>query len=65
MVGMIVLAAGVLVAFIFCAVRTIVDFRARRFGWAWSGVAVSALLLCGLVTPIQTHAVKVDLPING
>jgi len=62
---MIVLATGVLIAFIFCAVRTIVDFRARRFGWAWSGVAVSTLLLCGLVTPIQTHAVKVDLPING
>ena len=40
-------------------------FRARRFGWTWSGVAVSTLLLCGLVTPIQTHAVKVDLPING
>jgi hypothetical protein len=65
MIGSMVLATGVLVAFIFCAVRTVVDFRARRFGWAWSGVAVSALLLGGLVAPIQTHAVKVDLPING
>ena len=65
MISMLLVATGVLVALVFCIVRTILDFRARRFGWAWAGLAVSALLLCAMATPIKTHAVKADLPING
>jgi|GEM_PF-2008810 len=63
--GFVILAAGMLVAFVFCLVRTVLDFRARRFGWAYAGLAVSGLLLCALLTPIQTHAVKVAFPPAG
>jgi len=59
--GFAVLATSLLVALLFCVIRTVLDFRARRFGWAWASLAVSALLLCASLTPIQTHAVKVDL----
>ena len=62
--GMTLLAAGLLTALVFCTVRTVLDFRDRRFAWAWAGLAVSALLLGASLAPIKTHAVKVDPPIN-
>lgn len=43
----------------FCIARAVADLRARRLAWAPAGL-VAALLL--LLTPIQTHAVKLDLP---
>jgi hypothetical protein len=46
-------------AAIYCIVRAIVDFRQRKYAWAALG-ALSALVF--ILTPVQTHAVKVDLP---
>lgn len=46
-------------ASIYCIARGVVDLRQRRFLWGALGI-VSGLLL-GL-TPIQSHAVKYDLP---
>ncbi|HEX6741077.1 MAG TPA: hypothetical protein VF079_04700 [Sphingomicrobium sp.] len=43
----------------FCVARAIDDLRRRRYAWAALGfVAAAAILL----TPVQTHAVKLDLP---
>jgi len=36
-----------------------IDFRAKRLGWAVAGFASAAILL---LTPVQTHAIKIDLP---
>ena len=44
----------------YCVAQAIRDFRAKRYGWA-AAAAIAAILL--LTMPIQTHAVKVDLPI--
>lgn len=46
---------------IYCVVQAVRDFRAKRFAWA-AAAAVSAALL--LMMPVQTHAVKIELPIN-
>jgi len=46
----------------FCIVRGIADLRARRFVWGALGLAAGALLI---LTPIPTHAVKIDLPPGG
>lgn len=51
------LAAG-----IYCITKSVSDLRARRYGWGVIGL-LSAVVF--LVTPIQTHAVKVDLPVAG
>ena len=61
MTGVMVLVAGVCVALAYSVVRVFLDFRARRYGWACAGLAVSLLLLSGLLAPVQTHAVKVVL----
>lgn len=44
---------------IYCIVQAVRDFRERRYAWA-AAAAASALLL--LTMPVQTHAVKIDLP---
>ncbi|GAA4766863.1 hypothetical protein GCM10023219_10410 [Stakelama sediminis] len=47
---------------VFCIVRGISDFRAKRYVWAVFG------LVCGitiLALPVPTHAVKIDLPRQG
>jgi hypothetical protein len=46
-------------AMVYCVARTIVDFRQRKYVWALFG-AVSALAF--LLTPVETHAVKLDFP---
>ena len=46
-------------AAIYCTVKAIIDLRARKYGWGIVGL-LSAVVF--LTTPIQTHAVKVDLP---
>jgi hypothetical protein len=43
---------------IYCIARSISDLRQRRYVWGIFGL-VSAVIF--LLTPIQTHAVKVDL----
>jgi hypothetical protein len=48
------LAAG-----IYCVVRAILDLRQRRYAWSAVGFLCAAGLL---LTPIQTHAVKYDVP---
>jgi 4-amino-4-deoxy-L-arabinose transferase-like glycosyltransferase len=63
--GLMVLAAGSIAAFLFCVVRAGFDLRARRYWWGAAGLAVAALLLWGLLTPLPTHAVKIDLPVNN
>ncbi|AXJ95529.1 MULTISPECIES: hypothetical protein [unclassified Sphingomonas] len=48
-----------LIAGVYCIVKAAADLRARRYGWGVVG------LLSGIVfltTPVQTHAVKIDLP---
>jgi hypothetical protein len=47
------------VAALYCIARAVVDLRARRYAWGVAGLASAAVFL---LTPIQTHAVKVDLP---
>ncbi|WP_448663188.1 hypothetical protein ACG3SL_00480 [Sphingomonas sp. CJ20] len=53
---------AVLGACIYCIARAVIDFRAGKYLWGAVGL-VSALAL--LLTPIQTHAVKIDLPVAG
>lgn len=40
----------------------IADLRARRYVWGAVGLVSAGVFL---LTPIQTHAVKVDLPVAG
>jgi hypothetical protein len=49
-------------AAIFCLVRGAVDLRQRRYAWGFLGVASGLLLL---LTPLPTHAVKYDLPMQN
>ena len=51
-----------LAATIYCVARAIVDLRQRRYVWAAVG-AISAAIL--LLTPVKTHAVKVELPLSN
>lgn len=51
-----------LTAAIYCLTKAITDLRARKYGWGIIGL-LSAVVF--LVTPIQTRAVKVDLPVAG
>ncbi len=44
-----------------CVVVTVIDFRARRLGWAMAGLAVSGVLLVTLVIPYPPHSVTVTL----
>lgn len=48
-----------LAAAAYCLVKASIDLRARRIGWGIVGL-LSAIVF--LVTPVQTHAVKIDLP---
>ncbi len=47
---------------VFCLVRGLADLRARRYVWGGIGVVIGLAVLC---VPVQTHAVKVDLPVNN
>jgi hypothetical protein len=48
-------------AAVFCGVRAVLDFRQRRYWWAFAGLASSVVILA---SPIQTQAIKIDLPRN-
>ncbi|MEO5493893.1 MAG: hypothetical protein ABIR08_07680 [Sphingomonas sp.] len=65
MASFLVLGAGRLAAFLFCLIRAVIDLRARRLGWGVAGLIVCGLLAWGSMTPISTHAVKVDLPVGS
>ncbi|KQO50962.1 hypothetical protein ASF14_08685 [Sphingomonas sp. Leaf257] len=49
-------------ACVFCLVRGVLDCRRGHYVWGVLGIA-SGLILAFM--PIQTHAVKVDLPVEG
>ena len=44
---------------IFCIVRGAVDLRQRKHAWGALGILAGLTFI--LLTPIQTHAVKLDL----
>ena len=43
----------------YCIARAVIDLREKRYVWAAIGIVAGAAIL---LTPIQTHAIKVDLP---
>jgi hypothetical protein len=49
-----------LAAAVYCVLKAVSDLRARRYVWGIVGLLSAAVFLA---TPIQTHAVKVDLPV--
>jgi len=57
-----ILAYGAMAGVLFCTARAVSDMRARRFVWGTAGLAVALILASGLMTPVKTHAVKIDLP---
>jgi hypothetical protein len=58
------LAAG-----LYAAAQTVRDVRRGHSGWAVAGGAATIALFGGalavLLQPVQTHAVKIDLPVAG
>ena len=46
---------------VYCVVQIVRDYRRRDYVMAVAGLACVLLLL---LTPIHTHAVKLDLPIS-
>ena len=51
-----------LAAAIYCMAKAVIDLRARRYAWGIVGLASAAVFL---LMPIQTHAVKIDLPAHA
>jgi hypothetical protein len=51
-----------LVAAIYCTTKAVIDLRAGRYVWGIIGLISAAVFL---MTPIQAHAVKIDLPAAG
>lgn len=49
-------------AAIYCLARAFVDFREKRYVWAALGLLTAIAIIA---VPIPTHAVKVDIPVNG
>jgi len=60
--NLLLLSVAALVAAIYCITKAVIDLRAGRYVWGSIGL-ISAVVF--LMTPIQTHAVKVDLPVAG
>ena len=46
----------------YCIARAILDLRQRRYVWAAFGFLAAVAIL---TVPIPTHAVKMDIPLNG
>lgn len=51
-----------LLAAIYCFTKAVIDLRAGRYVWGIVGLISAAVFM---LTPVQTHAVKVDLPVVG
>jgi hypothetical protein len=60
--NLLLLSVAALVAAIYCITKAAIDLRAGRYVWGSIGLISAAVFL---MTPIQTHAVKVDLPVAG
>jgi hypothetical protein len=50
---------GLFLVAIYCVAQSVRDFRRGDYAWAAAAGICAAILL---LTPIQTHAVKLDLP---
>ena len=48
-----------LLAGVYCIVRGVRDLREKRYVWGVLAIASAAVFI---LTPIQTHAVKLELP---
>lgn len=63
------LAALCLAAGLYTAAQTIRDIRSRNAGWGIVGGVTTFALFSGaaaiLLQPVETHAVKLDLPVPG
>ena len=53
---------ALLLATVYCLVKAVLDFRARKYVWGGIGLA-SALVFMSV--PISTHPVKVSLPVRA
>jgi len=58
---LLVWSVAALAAGIYCIARAIVDLRQRKYIWAALGFVSAAIFI---LSPIPTHAVKVDLPVR-
>jgi hypothetical protein len=56
---MLAFAIVAFVAAAHCIARAVIDLREKRYVWAAIGIVVGAAIL---LTPIQTHAIKMDVP---
>ena len=61
MMGTLLWSAALLAAAIYCLVRGIVDLRHKHYAWGVAGILSAGAIL---LVPIQTHAVKLDLPVE-
>lgn len=52
---------GALIAAGYCIVRSVGDLRRKNYVGGVIGLGSAAIFL---LTPIQTHAVKIDLPVT-
>jgi len=59
---LLLLSLAALAAAIYCITKAVIDLRAGRYVWGSIGLISAAVFL---TTPIQTHSVKVDLPVAG
>ncbi len=46
---------------LYCIVRATIDLRQKRYLWAIAGYVCATFIL---LTPIRTHAIKIDLPVS-
>jgi hypothetical protein len=61
--GQLLTLLALLGAAIYCGCQVVRDRRREQFGWAAVAVVVGLTAMIALLTmPVQTHAVKIDLP---
>lgn len=49
-------------AALFCIARGVIDLRQRKYAWGILGVGSATIFM---LTPIQTHAVKINVPTSS
>ncbi len=57
-------AIVLLMAWVYCVVQTIRDFRRRSYFMAAVGILFVVAIAVFVTIPIETHAVKIDLPVR-
>lgn len=53
-----------LMVWVYCVVQTIRDFRRRSYLMTAVGILFVVAIAVFVTIPIQTHAVKIDLPVR-